>query len=196
MQNFLRTYINIVEKITNGFGGITVYLVIITIIIGFYNVAARYIGFYINAQLSSNLFIEMQWYLYSLVFLWGFAYALKNGVNVRVDFIYANWPKKRKAMLDFWGHLFFLLPFTIMGIYVTVSPVLTSWGLRPNGEWGTWEMSPDPSGLPRAPIKTMIIVAFVLLLLQTIAELIKLWWTIQGKDESGVAELDAPLRIE
>ncbi|MEM7030232.1 MAG: TRAP transporter small permease subunit [Chloroflexota bacterium] len=196
MQDFLRKYVNFVEKLTNGFGGITVYLVIITVVIGFYNVAARYLGRFIGMQLSSNLFIELQWYLYSLVFLWGFAYALRHGVNVRVDFIYANWPKKRKATLDFWGHLFFLLPFTVMGIYVTVRPVLTSWGLRPNGTWGSMEWSPDPSGLPRAPIKTMLIVAFVLLLLQTVAELIKLWWAMRGRDEFGIVEAEAPLRIE
>lgn len=196
MQNFLRTYINVVDTISERFGVVTVYLVILTVVIGFYNVAARYLGRFIGVQLSTNLFIELQWYLYSLVFLWGFAYTLKHGVNVRVDFIYAHWSKKRKATLDFWGHLFFLLPFCIMGIYVTISPVLTSWGLRPNGEWGPWEMSPDPSGLPRAPIKTMIIVAFVLLLLQTISELIKLWWASQGKDEFGIAEMEAPLRIE
>ncbi len=196
MQNFLKMYIRFVEAITENLGKFAVLLVIITIGIGFYNVAARYIGEYIGQQLSSNIFIELQWYLYSLVFFLGFAYILKNGINVRVDFIYANWSKKRKATLDFWGNLFFLLPFCLMGIYVSVRPVLTSWGLQPNGNWGPWEMSPDPSGLPRAPIKTMIIVAFVLLTLQTVAELIKLYWTMHGIDEETVAELDSPLRIE
>ena len=61
------------------------------------------LGQFIGVQLTSNLFIEMQWYLYSLVFFLGFAYILENGINVRVDFIYANWSKKRKALLDSLG---------------------------------------------------------------------------------------------
>ncbi len=50
---------------------------------------------------------------------------------------------------------------------------MRSWGRLPNGQWGTWELSSDPGGLPRAPIRTMIVVAFVLLLIQGISEIIK-----------------------
>jgi TRAP-type mannitol/chloroaromatic compound transport system permease small subunit len=188
-----------VDTISERLGWVSMMIVVFTVVIGFYNVVARYLGRYIGMQLSSNLFIELQWHLYALVFLLGFAYILKHGINVRVDFIYAKWPKKRKAMLDFWGHLFFLIPFSIMGIYVTINPVLTAWGRRPNGGWGTWELSPDPSGLPRAPIKTMLIVGFVLLLLQTISELIKLGAVLRGREDVAVEELETgetPLRIE
>jgi len=186
------------DGISERFGELSMVIVVITVVIGFYNVVARYTGRYTGVQLSSNLFIELQWYLYSLVFLFGFAYILKHGINVRVDFIFAKWPKKRKATLDFWGHLFFLVPFCIMAIYVTINPVMVSWGRLPNGGWGNWELSPDPSGLPRAPIKTMIIFAFVLLLLQAFAELIKLWYVMRGHEELAVEELggDAPIRIE
>lgn len=198
MRGLLNKYTQITDIISEKLGWLSMLLVVFTVVIGFYNVVARYLGRFIGMQLSSNVFIETQWYLYSLVFFLGFAYILKHGINVRVDFIYAKWPKERKAKLDFWGHLLFLVPFCIMGIWVTVNPVLSSWGRQPNGTWGTWELSPDPSGLPRAPIKTMIIVAFVLLLLQTVAELIKLWDVAHGQDidleELGSGE--APLRIE
>lgn len=198
MRGLLNKYIQIADAISERLGWLSMLLVVITVGIGFYNVIARYLGRFIGMQLSSNVFIETQWYLYSLVFFLGFVYILKHGINVRVDFIYAKWPKERKAKLDFWGHLLFLVPFCLMGIWVTVNPVLTSWGRQPGGTWGMWELSPDPSGLPRAPIKTMIIVAFVLLLLQTIAELIKLWDVAHGQDidleELGSSE--APLRIE
>jgi TRAP-type mannitol/chloroaromatic compound transport system permease small subunit len=199
MMRALSKFVRVVDAISERLGWLAMIIVVITVVIGFYNVLARYIGRLLGLQLSSNLLIEMQWYLYSLVFLLGFAYILKNGVNVRVDFIYARWSKKRKAMLDFWGHLLFLIPFSIVGIWVTINPVLFSWGRLPNGTWGPWEMSPDPNGLPRAPIKSMIIVAFILLLLQTIAELIKLYAVIRGKEDLvAVQELDqdAPLRIE
>ena len=96
---------SLIDSLSERVGGVSVLLVIVTVAVGFYNVLVRYLGQFIGMQLSSNLFIELQWYLYSLVFFLGFAYILKNGINVRVDFIYANWSKKRQALIDFWGHL-------------------------------------------------------------------------------------------
>ena len=188
----------LIDHVSEFFGWLAQMLVIVTVTLGFYNVVARYIGRSLGMNLSSNLFLEMQWHLFSLVFFFGFAYILKHGVNVRVDFIYGKWSKYSKALLDFWGHLLLLVPFCVLGIYVTISPVLTSWGRLSNGTWSTWELSPDPNGIPRAPIKTMIIVAFVLLLLQVISELIKLWAVLRGQ-ELDVEELHddaAPIRIE
>lgn len=178
-----------IDRISEATGWLSMMLVIVTVAIGFYNVLARYIGRFVGAQLSSNLFIELQWYLYSLVFFLGFSYILKHGINVRVDFLYTNYSKRRKALLDFWGHLLFLVPFCFIAIWVSINPVLTS--------WRQWEQSPDPSGLPRAPIKTMIIIAFVFLLLQTISELIKLFAIIRGHDVVvEELEVEGPIRIE
>lgn len=197
MGGLLRGYVRVVDGIAEVTGWISQMIVILTVIIGFYNVAVRYLGRFMGTQLSSNVFIEIQWYLYSLVFLLGFNYIMKHGINVRVDFLYANWPRTRQAAIDFWGNIIFMIPFTIIGIWVTIKPVMTSWGLRSNGTWGAWEMSPDPSGLPRAPIKSMIIVAFVLLLLQVIAEVIKLYPIMRGHEPLVEEEIiEAPLRIE
>jgi TRAP-type mannitol/chloroaromatic compound transport system permease small subunit len=190
-MRFLLKFTRIVDKISESAGLLATFLVLVTIAIGFYNVVARYIGREIGVTLSSNIFIEIQWYLFSLVFFLGFAYALKHSVNVRVDFYFSRFTPERKAWVDFIGHLLFLIPFCLIGIYVTVSPVLTSWGQLPNGSWGTWELSPDPNGLPRAPIKSMIIVAFVLLLLQAIAEVIKKGAIIRGDREvKAIVEID------
>jgi TRAP-type mannitol/chloroaromatic compound transport system permease small subunit len=157
------------EWIASGIG----LLVIVTIGVGFYNVVARYIGRLVGLKLSSNALIELQWYLFALSFFFGFAYILKHGTNVRVDFLYANWSEKRKALVDFLGTVFFLIPFCVLGIWVTIDPVLTSWGFLPDGTIGTWEISADADGLPRAPIKSMIIVAFATLLIQAISQAIK-----------------------
>lgn len=146
-------------------GRISNYIVIAMILIGFANVVARYIGRFINQRLTSNALIETQWYLFSILFFLGFAYILQLNLNVRVDFLYTKWTPRRRALVDLLGTLVFLVPFCLLGIYVTINPVLFSWRLR--------ELSPDPDGLPRYPIKTMIIVAFVLLLLQALSQLIK-----------------------
>ena len=199
MTWLLKKYMQFIDKLTEGLGSLSMYFVIITVTIGFANVVLRYLGRFVEIRLTSNLFIELQWYLYSLIFFFGFAYILKHNINVRVDFWFANQSPKRKATIDFIGHLIALIPFCIMGIAVTINPVLASWGLRPNGTWGTWELSPDPSGLPRAPIKTMIIIAFVTLLLQALVEMIRLYAVLRDVEElkpDKLVEIEAPLRIE
>ena len=198
-MGFLRKYVQIIDRISEFLGTISTYLVIVVVVIGFANVVLRYLGRFVEQRLTSNLIIELQWYLYSLVFLLAFSYILKNNINVRVDFWFGRQSAKRKAIIDFVGHWIALIPFCIIGIWVTIQPVLFSWGLRPNGTWGTWEMSPDPSGLPRAPIKSMIIFAFVMLLLQGFAELIKLYGILRDKKElmpQEVVDSEAPIRVE
>lgn len=218
----MRTLVKIsrwIDNLSERLGTISMYVVILTFFVGFANVVLRYVGQYVGQRLSSNVFIELQWYLYSLIFFFGFAYILKNGINVRVDFWFANQSKKRQAWIDFIGHILSLIPFTILGIWATWSPILFSWGRRPNGEWPAWndavaaggnvffgflrnipnywEMSPDPNGLPRAPIKTFLLLAFITLLLQAFSEMIKLYAVISDQEQLvETAKRDAPLRIE
>ena len=71
-----RRFSNTIDKTSDFIGEIAVYLVLVTVAIGVYNVAARFLGRYLGLQLSSNRFIEMQWYLFSLVFFLGFAYIM------------------------------------------------------------------------------------------------------------------------
>jgi TRAP-type mannitol/chloroaromatic compound transport system permease small subunit len=172
-----------IDALTEWLGHASSVLVIVVVAVGFYNVLARYLGRFIGINLASNFYIEAQWYLYSLVFFLGFAYILKHDINVRVDFLYTHWSDKTKAWINLCGTLLFLIPFCVMGIWVTFNPVMTSWGRLPNGAWGAWEMSPDPDGLPRAPLKSMIIVAFITLLLQAISQLIKYIAVIGGRAE-------------
>ena len=71
-----------------------------------------------------------------MIFFLGFAYVLKHNVNVRVDFLYANWSERTRAWVDFVGTLIFIVPFCILGIYVTIVPVSFSWGFLPDGTLG------------------------------------------------------------
>lgn len=174
---------HVIDAVSEFFGRAATFLVLLTLFVGFGNVVARYLGRFIGQQFSSNRWIETQWYLFSLVFFLMFPYILKHNVNVRVDFLYAKWSPRRQTAVDLAGTLIFLVPFCILGIYVTITPVLFSWGHLPDGSWGTWELSPDPDGLPRAPIKSMIIVAFVMLLLQAIAQIIKYVAVLTGHTE-------------
>jgi len=182
-MRFLLKIVKVIDAFSEALGKLSGILVLAVIAIGFYNVVVRYLGRFMETSLSSNVFIELQWYLYSLIFLLAFPYILKHNVNVRVDLLYARWPRRRQLWVDLLGTLFFLIPFCIVGIWVTYNPVMMSWGRLPGGGWGTWEMSPDPSGLPRAPIKSMIIFAFATLLLQAIAQMIKYIAALSGNEE-------------
>jgi TRAP-type mannitol/chloroaromatic compound transport system permease small subunit len=164
-----------IDAINEFFGAIANYLVVLVIAVGFYNVVARYIGRYIGVTLASNVYIELQWYLFSMIFFLGFGYILKHGINVRVDFLYARLDERQRAWVDLLGTLLFLIPFCLLGLYVTFNPVLRS--------WVSWEMSPDANGLPRAPIKSFVVIAFVLLLLQSVAQVIKYVAILQGHHE-------------
>lgn len=196
MQTLLRIS-DAIDAVNEWIGSKTAYIVIAMIAIGFVNVIARYVGRFVGARLTSNVIIELQWYLFSIMFFLGFAYILKHNLNVRVDFWYANWPARRRALVDLGGTILFLIPFCIMAIIVTYNPVMFSWGRLANGNWGTWEVSPDPEGLPRAPIKSMIIVAFALLLLQALSQTIKylavVTNTIRADQAEQIEEYHAPV---
>jgi len=188
-----------IDSLIERIGRLTGWLIVLMILIGLYNVIVRYLGRYLGRTLSSNLYLELQWYLFSLIFFFGFAYVLRYNQNVRVDFLYAKWPVKRRALINLVGDLLFMIPFCIVGIIVALNPVLASWGRLPDGSWGEWEVSPDANRLPRAPIKSMIIVGFVLLLLQAISETIKHIAVLTDSAESEIvvaAEDYQPLRTE
>lgn len=193
MRALLR-FARLVDAFTEHLGTLATWLVIATVVVGFYNPVVRYLGRYLGLSLASNVYLELQWYLYSLTFFAGFAYILKHGLNVRVDFLYSNWSAQTRAWVDFLGTLLVLIPFCILGIAVTWDPVLSSWGRLPSGAWdlGAMEWSPDPNGLPRAPIKTMIIVAFAALLVQAVAELIKRGAVLAGYQEGGTDQPETP----
>jgi TRAP-type mannitol/chloroaromatic compound transport system permease small subunit len=169
-----------IDAVSEFFGKVGVYLTIAVIVVGFYNVAARYIGRFIGVQLSSNFWIELQKYLFTAIFLAMFAYNLKHEVNVRVDFLYAKWSERRRTRVNLLGTLFFLLPFCLLGIWVAWNPLVMSWRLR--------EMSPDPGGLPRVPLRAAVVLAFVLLGLQGIAQALKYAAVLRG-DTSVAKEL-------
>jgi TRAP-type mannitol/chloroaromatic compound transport system permease small subunit len=171
-------------------GKIAQWVVLPTVAVGVISVILRYGGRLMGQRLTSNAVIEMQWYLYSAIFLVGFAYVLKHQINVRVDFWFANLTRKTKAWIDFVGHLISLIPFCLIGIWVSVPQAARS--IR------VGEMSPDASGLPRGPIKALLAAAFVLLLIQALAEQIKLYAVITGREHlvDIEEEPEQPIRVE
>ena len=154
-----------IDRINSILGQFASGLVLIMIGVGCWNVIGRYIGQAVGQNLSSNALIETQWYLFSVVFLMGAAYTLRRDDHVRVDVLQSRWRGKRKALAELLGTLLFLLPFSGLVLWFSWKWVLASWRIQ--------EMSPDPGGLLRYPIKTFILLSFLSLLFQGISEAIK-----------------------
>jgi TRAP-type mannitol/chloroaromatic compound transport system permease small subunit len=154
-----------IDRLTESLGKLALWLILAMVAIGAWNAIGRYLGQAIGQNFSSNALIEAQWYLFSLSFLCSAGYALKQSEHVRMDMFYNAWTPKRKALADTIGGLLFLIPFSSLMLWFSWKPVANSWRIA--------EVSPDPGGLPRYPLKAMILVCFVLLILQGLAETVK-----------------------
>ena len=176
-------FTRVVDRFTGHLGRLISWLTLAMILIGAYNAIARYLGRFIGINLSSNLYLELQWYLFSLVFLLGAGYALKQNAHVRVDVLYGRLRRRARARIDVIGSVLMLIPFCIFVLWVSWPSIHNSWLVR--------EGSPDPGGLPRYPLKAVIIVAFVLLLVQGISELVKDLRVLRGLDGDAEEEDDA-----
>jgi TRAP-type mannitol/chloroaromatic compound transport system permease small subunit len=164
-MSFLLKLSRWIDRLSEGLGWFAIGCTLVMVVVGAYNAIVRYLGRYLGVNLSSNLYIEVQWYLFSLVFLLGAAYVLKRNNHVRVDILYTRLSPKGKAWINLLGGIFLLLPMCFVFLVASFPTVINSWQIL--------EQSSDPSGLPRYPIKSVIILSFVFLGLQGISEIIK-----------------------
>lgn len=162
-----------VDRLNRWLGSGLRWLALVMVLIGAYNAVARYATRSFGTALSSNALNELQWYLFSVIFLLGAAYGLERDVHVRVDVLYEKLSRKGRAWIDLAGSLLFLLPFSILMLVVSWPAVRASWAVR--------ETSPDPGGLSRYPIKALLLVSFGLLVLQGLSEVVKQIAVIRGQ---------------
>ncbi len=161
-----------IDGVNEKIGQAVYWLTLAAVLVGAFNAIVRYLDRFTGLGLSSNTYIELQWYLFGIFFLMSAAYTLRHNEHVRVDVFYGKLSARGKAWINLLGTVLFLIPFCILMILVCIPAVKNSWSVM--------EMSPDPGGLPRYPIKTIIPLAFVLLLLQGLSELIKSVATLRG----------------
>lgn len=163
--NLLRRAADTVDRVNDRMGSAIAWLTLLMVLFGAYNAVARWATRYVGVSLSSNALNELQWYLFSVVFLLGAAWGLRHNVHVRVDVLYGRISERAQAWIDLLGSVLFLIPFCAMMLWVSWPAVARSFAVR--------EVSPDPGGLPRWPIKALLLVSFVLLLLQGLALVVR-----------------------
>jgi TRAP-type mannitol/chloroaromatic compound transport system permease small subunit len=115
--------------------------------------------------MASNAWLELQWYLNSAVFLLVAGYTLKRNEHVRIDVIAGKLSPRAQAWIDIVGGLFFLLPAVVIIGWYSWPSLVSSWEIQ--------EYSSDAGGLIRWPVRLLIPIAFALLGLQGISEVIK-----------------------
>ena len=161
-----------IDWINARLGVVACWLVLIACLISAGNAGSRYLF-----SESSNAWLEIQWYLFSGIFLLGASYTLKVNEHVRVDLIYAHVSPRTRLWIDVFGIICFLLPATIILTKMTWPFFYDAW-LRN-------EDSNNAGGLVRWPVKLLLPVGFFFLTAQGISELIKRIAAL-----SGVLELE------
>lgn len=149
-----------IDALNERIGRAACWLTLVVVLVATVNALLRY-----GLRVGSNAFLEVQWYMFALIFLFGAAFTLARGGHVRVDVLYGRQTPRRQAWIDIIGGVLFFLPTTIAIAVLSLPMVMASIEV--------WEHSPDVGGLARWPIKLAIPVAFTLLTLQGVSEIIK-----------------------
>ena len=160
------------EQFSEHTGKLVSWLVLVMVLLVSYDVAMRY--FFLSGSVALQ---EMEWHLFSLIFLIGAAYTLKHDDHVRLDLFYKSklMDDRRRAWVDLFGSIFLLIPFCIL-IIATAWPFVVQSYIHLEG-------SPDPGGLPyRWILKASIPLGFTFLLLQGISDIVKNLRAVLGKD--------------
>ena len=159
-MNALLAFSRAVDWLNEHVGRLVYWFVLIMVLISAGNAAVRY-----SLDTSSNKWLEIQWYLFSFVFLFCAGYTLLHNQHVRIDIVTAHLPGRVKAWIDILGTLFFLLPMAIAIMWL-------SWPVFVDA-YDSHEISTNAGGLIIWPARLMLPVGFFLLVLQGLSELIK-----------------------
>ena len=157
----------LIDRLNERIGHTFYWLVLATVLISAVNAIVRKAFNY-----SSNAFLEIQWYFFSLIFLFLAGYTLLRNEHVRIDVIAGRLSKRAQAWIDIFGTLFFLLPMAILLAWLGW-PVFVE-------AFERHEVSTNAGGLIIWPARLMVPIGFVLLALQGVSELIKRTAFLQG----------------
>ena len=149
-----------IDRLSEIIGKSVMWLIFIAIIISATNAVVRK-----AFNMSSNAWLEAQWYLFGAAFLGAAAYTLQQNEHVRIDIIYGMWSRRTQHWIDLIGHVLFLMPFVTLMVYF-----LYPWVIR---SYVSGEVSTNSGGLIIWPAKVLLLAGFSLLWLQGISEIIK-----------------------
>jgi TRAP-type mannitol/chloroaromatic compound transport system permease small subunit len=178
-MNALLKFSGVIDGLNERIGRATIWLILVVVLISAGNAVSRF-----ALNLSSNAMLEIQWFLFSAIFLFCAAYVLKRNEHIRIDVIAGRLSERGQNWIDVFGIIVFLLPMALL-IAWTSWPVFTL-------AWHSGEGSPNPGGLIRWPVRLMLPIGFALLILQAASELIKRIAFLAGAGPNPLAKANAP----
>ncbi len=149
-----------IDAFTKWAGKRLAWLILVAVVVSALNAIVRK-----TFDTSSNSWLELQWLLFSMVFLMCSSWTLLDNEHIRIDIVNNMLPKKVRDSIDVIGHAFFLLPLCIVMLITGIPFFRRSFEIN--------EQSGNAGGLPQWPAKSLIMIGFAMLLVQGISELIK-----------------------
>lgn len=159
-MSFLLSLSRLIDRINEGVGRSVLWLVLIAVLISAGNAIVRKLF-----NTSSNALLEVQWYLFAAIFMLAAGYTLLRNEHVRIDILISRLSPKGRNWVDIFGIVFFLLPIMLLILWLSWPIVMSS--------FESGEMSQNPGGLIRWPVKILLPIGLFLLVLQAVSELIK-----------------------
>jgi TRAP-type mannitol/chloroaromatic compound transport system permease small subunit len=172
-----------VDRLSEAVGKTVLWLILIVVVISAGNAVVRY-----AIDWSSNSLLEIQWYLFSAVFLLMAGYVFKKNEHIRIDILAGRTSARTQNWIDVFGILVFLLPMALLVLWL-------SWPVFMNA-WTSGENSPNPGGLIRWPVRLLMPVGFFLLVLQALSELVKRIAFLTGKGPNPLDKVKGPTAEE
>ncbi|MBU2958817.1 TRAP transporter small permease subunit [Paracoccus sp. 1_MG-2023] len=157
-----------IDRMTTAIGRSVAWLILLAILVSAINAIVRKVF-----SISSNAWLELQWYLFGAAFMLASAYTLLQNEHIRIDVVYGRWSRRAQHWIDLAGTVLFLLPFTALMIWV-VTPKLIE-NIAEN------EVSMNAGGLLIWPARAILLAGFVLLFIQGLSEIVKKIAVMRGR---------------
>jgi TRAP-type mannitol/chloroaromatic compound transport system permease small subunit len=172
----------LIDALNERVGRLVYWLILAAVLVSAGNATVRY-----ALNLSSNAWLEIQWYLFSAVFLLCAGYTLLHNEHIRIDVIAARLSKRAQTWIDIFGCVFFLLPMALVIMWLAWPVFMDAFTRH--------EISGDAGGLVRWPVKLLMPVGFFLLALQGVSELIKRVAFLLGLIPDPAEKHDVPVEL-
>ena len=172
-----------IDRATEVIGKGVAWLILVAVLVSAGNAVVRK-----AFNMSSNAWLELQWYLFGAAFLLAAAYTLRQNEHIRIDIVYGMFSRRRQHWIDLLGHAFFLMPFVILMIFYFVPYVSLS--------YRSGEVSSSAGGLILWPAKSLLLIGFALLGLQGVSEIIKKVAIMRGDMEDPTPFISAHEQAE
>ena len=174
-----------IDRVNTVIGRSAAWLILLAIFVSAINAVVRKVF-----SVSSNAYLELQWYLYGAAFLLAAAYTLLENEHIRIDIVYGAFSRRVQHWIDLLGTIFFLMPVVLLTLYF-----VWPWLRR---SYLTGEVSMNAGGLILWPAKALLFAGFVLLFFQGISEIIKKIAVMRGliPDPFPATSHHAPLEID